>query len=271
MNPPAARSSWFSALVAGACLALLAAPEQTRADIIISETLPTTVTFNFNSLSPSANNAAVRDYLNSIWSAAGLSGMITVSGAEGERDYTGDNHVVGPVNGSTVTPYTLGNTDGGVFHGGAKDVYLVNSMRSSGDDKIVLTFPVPLTEASFDYQIFPNGDGREFPDFTFLAGTTSLLHTLGVDPAGGPFPHSPDSGISRVEQSPQFLGVSGALALPPGTTQLTFQDWPEMIGIDNLTIRTAGASSAVPEPSSLVILAASVGGLLVARRARRAR
>ena len=52
-----------------------------------------TFTFNFNTLSASANNAAVQTWMNN---KLGAAGHVTVTGAKAGKNYTGDGHVVGP-------------------------------------------------------------------------------------------------------------------------------------------------------------------------------
>jgi hypothetical protein len=100
------------------------------------------IVFTFNSLTDTSNNAAITAYMDSVVKAANAAyGAVSLNatvacpgcGAEGETNYTGDNHVVGltvtngtagqlpatPVGGGTyqllsngVIPLTLGNTDG---------------------------------------------------------------------------------------------------------------------------------------------------------------
>lgn len=241
-----------------ALLAIVALPLSSRAEVI---------TFDFNSLSDGASNSAIQTYFNSVWSGAGQTGAITVTGARGERNYTGDNFVVGPVSGNTVTSLTLGNSDGGVPRLGSLDTFLITGTHSSGADRIVLTFPKPVYQISFDYEIFPNGDGRT-PDFSFIADGDTMFVTIAQAPQlGDLYTNSPVSGPMAIEKNPQFLGLSGTWFFPEGVTKLEFVDWPEMVGIDNLKVDTAQ----VPEPATALVFAGAFGGLVLARRLRRAR
>ena len=233
------------------------------------------VTFNFNSLADGASNAAIQTYMrNYLFTKLGFTNAVTVTGANAEKDYTGDNHVVGPVSGSAVTPLTLGNSDGGVQHALPWDSYIFNSNTV----KITMAFTFKIYSASFDYEIFPNGNCPDpspyfptptgtcsvYPDFTFKAGNgTSLstyLYKLSLDPSKsgypGPYSHSPVSGIVKTEKAPQYLGQSGMILFPGGVTKLEFYDWPERIGIDNLVIQN------IPEPSAIWVLGIGLAALL---------
>ena len=176
--------------------------------------------------------------------------------------YTADGHVVGPASGGTVAARTLGTTDGGVPHPG-KDGFLMNA---SGSDRITLHFARPVYAASFDYEIFPNGqvpdgtrtDPHHYPDFTFKADGLTLLHTVSVLPGtAGTFAHSLAS-ARHDERAPQLLGRA-AFDFPAGVTTLEFVDWPEKVGIDNLRVSCTPVAHA-SEPSSLVLL--GCGGLV---------
>jgi hypothetical protein len=237
------------------------------------------VTFNFNSLADGASNAAIQTYMRGqVLSQLGLANAVSVWGAGAEKNYTGDNHVVGPVSGNTVTPLTLGNSDGGVQHALPWDAYLFNS----DSVKITMLFTFPIYSARFDYEIFPNGNCADpspyfptpkgtcsvFPDFTFKAGNanplTTYLYTLSLDPSKTGYPglytHSPFSGAVNKEKAPQFLGESGTILFPGGVTKLEFYDWPERIGIDNLVIQN------VPEPSAMLVLGIGLVALLKYRK-----
>jgi hypothetical protein len=224
------------------------------------------IVFDFNSLADGAGNSAIQTYMRGvIQTELGVSNGVTVTGAGAEKNYTGDNHVVGPVSGSTVTSLTLGNTDGGVQHALPWDTFIYNS----NSIKIDMLFSIPIYQVSFDYEIFPNascvnppGSCNVFPDFRFKADGVSVLYALSLDPDAAAYTgyrHSPFSGPIDNEKSPQLLAVSSTYFFPAGVTHLEFYDWPERIGIDNLTI-------GVPEPATILLLGAGLAGLFAACR-----
>jgi hypothetical protein len=198
-------------------------------------------------------------------------GGVTITGDRSESGYTGDGHVVGPMIGGQVQPVTLGTSDGGVLHDGL-DHFLVNKDDST---QITITFSSPIYSVSFDYEIFPDGtlpDGTNtntnnpnWPDFTFKADGNLVFRTLGALPGDGA--ESPFS-LSRPgpEVAPQFIGQSGTILFPNGVTTLEFIDWPRTIGIDNLLVSNAPLAPAVPEPTTLAVFVAAIGGGLMFRR-----
>ena len=236
------------------------------------------VTFNFNSLADGASNSAIQTYMrNYLLTTLGPGHSVSVWGSAAEKNYTGDNHVVGPVSGTTVTPLTLGNSDGGVQHALPWDAYIFNS----DSIKITMLFTFPIYAMKFDYEIFPNGSCADpsayfpnpkgtcsvFPDFTFKAGNanplTTYLYTLSLDPSKAGYTgytHSPFSGAVNKEKAPQFLGESGMIFFPGGATKFEFYDWPERIGIDNLVIQN------VPEPRAMLVLGIGLAALLKYRK-----
>src|SRR5262249_46811497 len=134
------------------------------------------ITFDFDAIG-GHTNAAVQGYLENALGA----GAVTVQEATATSSYTADGHVVGSVSGGAITPWTLGPPDGGLPHAG-NDGFLTNA---SGSDRITIHFARPVYAASFDYEIFPNGQVRDgtrtapslYPDFTFVADGQTLLHT----------------------------------------------------------------------------------------------
>lgn len=263
----------------------------------------------YRSSSTPGSDSAVGTYLNGVWSGAGQAGAITVTGA-GElsnNQYTGDGHVVGPstttstcthydrlhnctayTTTTTTTPATLGSTEGGV-QGSASvdplstqdpDNYIVNATT----DRITITFPTPIYALSFDFEIFPDGTcpsasscGRgqaNLPDFSLWADGALQMQAFGVYPgAPGTFSHSTSSGNGHTEPAPQYLGHAGLIVFDEGVTQVSFVDWPQRIGIDNLVVDTeceylSCPRHDAPEPPMLPLVALGLGalGLCAARR-----
>jgi len=222
------------------------------------------ITFDFNALSDGASNSSVQTYMRNLITAtpgAPAGATVTVTGAVAEKNYTGDNHVVGPVSGSTVTAETLGTSDGGVHHNGALDAFIINNSSST---TITMTFNFAIHSLMFDYEIFPDGTcptspcPGNWPDFTFKADGVLQFQTLGILPGTlGTYPHSPNSGAVTNEPAPQFLGKTAYLLFPNGVTKLEFIDWPRTIGIDNLTVDPP----TVPAPGSLVLMLVGLLGV----------
>jgi hypothetical protein len=206
-----------------------------------------------------------------------------VSGASGSFGYAGEGFVVGPVGtGGKVQSYTLGTTDGGVFHSGF-DNFIVNP---SGSNSFTMNFTNLIYGVSFDFEIFPNGDvpdgtdtNRPFPDFTFDAflNNSQVEHffVVSVLPGeNGTFSSSPKN---STELAPQLLS-SASFSFPDGVNKLVFIDWPERIGIDNLSLDFSSFEAdppppqvETPEPSSVVLMgtlfgAAGLGFVYVQRR-----
>lgn len=297
--PKTGRSAIFPSIAAIAALAL------TTATCVRASS----ITFDFNSIS-SNSNASVQNYLDSVLDGTTVTGAGMFSG----NQYTGDGHVVGPATSTevckrynsahqciryrtnwSVTSATLGNTEGGVqgmatLNSPGPDGYLYNS----GSDRIVITLPMEVTSVSFDYEIFPDGtcpsatkcgkNQANLPDFRLLAGAdllslTQVFQTFGTYPGASndpaTYPHSPHSGHGKNEPAPQYLGTySGGLG--SGITTLAFVDWPQRIGIDNLTINYCAAGECggnvnVPEPPTLPIVLLALGLLALLPKATRCR
>jgi hypothetical protein len=302
---------WFRVRCAWAKAALMA--------IVAAMTAPASaslITFDFDSMayrssSTPGGNAAVGTYVNGVWSGAGQSGTITVTGA-GElsnNQYTGDGHVVGPTTTTstctkrdrqnnctrwttttTTTPATLGSTDGAVQDDATleslstqdPDNYIVNATS----DRITITFPTPIYALSFDFEIFPDGtcpsksncgSGQaNLPDFSLLVDGTLQWQVLGTYPgATNTFSHSPASGSASTEKAPQYLGHAGLIVFDQGATQVSFVDWPQRIGIDNLVVDTeceylSCPRHDVPEPPMLPLALLGLGLMAATLRRKRA-
>jgi hypothetical protein len=141
-----------------------------------------------------------------------------------------------------------------------------------------MVFDFPIHAVSFDFQIFPDGtmpDGTNhdpnhssWPDFSFRADGELIFREFGVMPGtAGTFPHSPFSGLNKLELAPQLIATSGLIPFPNGVTKLEFVDWPRMIGIDNLQISTS-PQTVIPEPGMLALFTAGIGTIAVVRRRR---
>lgn len=246
--------------------------------VALSPVTAAAFTFDFNSLADGASNATIQTYMQGV-----LPGT-TISGAAASKTWTGDDHVVGPVSGSTVTPITLGTSNGAignntdVAHGGANDTFIMNQL--SVTTTITINFSNPVNLVGFDWEIFPNDScqsapcGSNTPDLTFKINGTEVAGSpfLGVAPGtNSTYLHSPASGSVNNELALQRIGhyAVGASNL----SQLDFIDWPVAIGIDNLVVDTfIPPTGFVPEPSTLLLLGAGLVGLAARQwRARAAR
>ena len=231
--------------------------------VALSPVAAAAFTFDFNSLADGASNANIQTYMQGV-----LPGT-TISGAAASKTWTGDDHVVGPVSGSTVTPITLGTSNGAignntdVSHGGANDTFIMNQLDVTTTITIKFTSPVNLV--GFDWEIFPDatcpsaGSCSETPDLKFKINGTEVAGSpfLGVAPGtNSTYLHSPLSGFGANELALQRIGhyTVGASSV----TQLDFIDWPVAIGIDNLVVDTfvPPGGDLVPEPSTLLLLGA---------------
>ena len=102
------------------------------------------ITFDFNALGDDNSNTKVQTYMNNVLDG---SGAVQVTGSKAEKNYDGDDHVVGPTVGSHVKSHTLGTGDGGIYRGEPLDAFIINS----GTDRITMLFSMPIYAVSFDY------------------------------------------------------------------------------------------------------------------------
>ncbi|MGQ0734776.1 MAG: PEP-CTERM sorting domain-containing protein [Acidobacteriota bacterium] len=255
-----------------------------------------------NPLADGGSSAAITNYMNNLlFNTWGTGYTVTVGGAKAETNnsYTGDRHVVGPVTNGSVTSLTLGNSDYassqgtvlGTVSGRSGDGYIYNSNTTM----FWMDFSFPISQISFDFEIFPNalcgnpkdagtptspgaggGNCSVWPDFTLMAGVpgamTTYFFAVSQDPAEPGYvgyKYSPFSGTGTKEKAPQLLATSGVITFPTPVMRLEFYDWPERVGIDNLQITPPPP---VPEPSALLLTGSGLALLLSRRRAsRRAR
>lgn len=254
------------------------------------------IDFNFNnppsSLMDWSGNGAVQSYMQGLLP---LGKTVTVTGSEADNNYTGDNHVVGPLVGTpgTVKPITLGTTDGALGNNTdtpnlVSDIFIM----TSGSDRITMTFNFAIDWVQFDWQIFPNGScpnggsngcpntsDSDWPDFKFEVNDVEILHYYGIDPNPTVAPFIPyntntanpldvtytRSPLLNPETAPQAIGTTGIIDLNVigNTTKLEFIDWPVAIGIDNLSI------AIVPGPPTMLLVGAGLGLLALARSSLR--
>jgi hypothetical protein len=257
------------------------------------------IAFNFSSLNTSSTAAQISSLMTSQAVTQGGAGwtVSVSSGVQVNTNYAGDNHVVGPTIGGTVVPWTLGDSGGTVTHPTAPtSANPTYSAYLATTSSFTITFNKPVTSVEFDFEIFPAAS-PPVPQFEFSAADASN-HTVAMyynntlvgqpwtvnaiapgahDPylPGNPvtYTHSPVSGPSSTETSNQLLGVGvfQFTAAAPAY-QLTFADWPEEIGINNLIINPTGVGSFVgttPAPPSALLL--GFGGLGIAAFVARSR
>jgi hypothetical protein len=268
------------------------------------------IAFDFSSLNVNSSNASISSLMTS---QAGST--VTVTGAQVNTNYTGDGHVVGPKIGSTIVPWTLGDSGGTVSNPTAPTTtnptykpYLANAVPggpNGSSTTITMKFNTPIYAVTFDFEIFPDGTWdpnnptQNVPDFEFSA-TDSTNHVVaaktngsmtalpwvvyGVSPGsvdpylpGNPttYTHSTVSGTTGTENVPQLIGaVTFVFSTNDPATSLTFADWPQQIGINNLIINPNGVTpftTTVPAPPSAMLLGFGAIGVLgfVARSRRR--
>jgi hypothetical protein len=199
---------------------------------------------------------------------------------------------VGPTISGTVVPWTLGDSGGTVSNPTAPTTKTPTySPYLATTDQFTIKFANPITAVQFDFEIFPDAsppvpqfefsaaDASNNAATLFLNGTTNVgtLWTVNAiapgahDPylPGNPvtYTHSVTSGPTTTETTNQLMGVASFTFSTP-VTQLTFADWPEEIGIDNLTITTGVAAAPAP-PSALLLGFGALGVAGFVARSRR--
>jgi hypothetical protein len=224
---------------------------------------------------------------------------VTVSsGVQVNTTYDGDDHVVGPTVSGTVVPWTLGDMGGTVTNPTAPTSKTPTySAYLASTSSFTITFSVPVYSVEFDFEIYPDAS-PPVPQFEFSAtdasnhaatmyynnasvGTMWTVNAIAPganDPylPGDPatYTHSVTSGTGSTETSNQLLGVAAIqFSSSDPVYSLTFADWPEEIGINNLVINPSGLgpfTSVVPAPNSALLLGFGVLGVMgFAARSRR--
>jgi hypothetical protein len=253
------------------------------------------IDFNFGSL----NTNSTASQISALMTSQAGSTVTVSSGVQVNTNYAGDNHVVGPTISGTVVPWTLGDSGGTVTNPTAPTVANPTySAYLATTSSFTVTFSVPVYSVQFDFEIYPDAS-PPVPQFEFSA-TDNNNHAVAMeyngsltsepwvvnaiapganDPylPGDPvtYTHSPNSGTGTTETSDQLLGaVTFQFSSSAPAYSLTFADWPEEIGINNLIINPAGIgpfSSVVPAPPSAVLLGFGALGIagFVARSRRR--
>ncbi len=233
-----------------------------------------TVSFNFNSLAENSTPAQIQAYMNTVLQTVCATCSVTVTGAFADTTYTATGNVVGPGG----TSLTLGNSDGATnnsnssaVHSGPNDTFLatVNDADNTSDTQINLVFSgISFTNAGFDYEIFP--DASNTGDFTLQAGNGgSLANVTSFGSGGSVTAVAPSSHLNGTSTTPgngnvQYIST-GSWSLGGSDADISFEDWPEAIGIDNLVVTYN--TPTVPEPTSILLLA-SVGAFLVFKARR---
>jgi hypothetical protein len=267
----------LGSVVAIACLLGDGAPAQ-AAYVTIPlnfETLtPDTTNFNANTA-----NTTITNFAQNIVNTNLPGATIKITGAAASNSYTADGHVVnGPStwvpNGNTS--YTLANElgqkNGATYNG----TFLMTSLPFSSSGSTAITIDLTGIYAqsiSFYYEIFPdiscpsyNNCGTNHANLPDLSvningNATPIWSASGLTPIA-PYKNSPDG---SPEAAPQLIGFE-SIVLNQNVTQITFNDWPAAIAINNLLITTNKRKA--PEPGSLAVLMSGLVGLAVLRRRR---
>lgn len=270
---------------------------------LLASTTASATLVNFNGLNDGDNSAAILSYLNSP-SQLGAGSVLSVSGAVASQCYNGDGHVIGPNSGNnpcntTRRSLTLGTTDGYVSGASglntSPDTFIMNiggdgtPTDTSTNDRIKIVFAGGVTSISFDLEIFPDGSCASktscgsanpsgsflpyanWPDFELVVNGTQVNQWKGLDPSAFPYPNSP---AMLSETAPQLLTTVTVNFNPSlittGPTTIEFVDWPERIGIDNLSVVCCKRPpNSNPEPGSLALIGIALAGLAGISRRRR--
>jgi MYXO-CTERM domain-containing protein len=247
------------------------------------------IAFNFSSLNTSSTAAQISTLLTS---QAGSTVTVS-SGVQVNTNYAGDGHVVGPTNSGTVVPWTLGDSLGTVLaptkptsSNPSYSAYLATTST------FTMTFSVPVYSVEFDFEIFPDAS-PPVPQFEFSAtdhnnhanavyyNGVAQPNSMWVVNAIAPGTYNPylpsdtytASPASSNETNNQLLGVATIqFSASDPAYSITFADWPEEIGINNLILNPTGVggfTSVTPAPPSAMLL--GLGALGVAGLAARSR
>lgn len=224
---------------------------------------------------------------------------VTVKGALIQSTYDGEGHVVGPTYNHTVVPWTLGDTgySGGHLSKPSANPIYSSFLTNAGfpysrpvSTGITMTFSHYLiSKVSFTFEIFPDGTGN-IPDLTFsgskdgkaISLSSVTATTYNGSPYIGSFGTNNDSwtalGVrpnvyttshnSSRETSLQLLGTASFVFSSP-VNALSFQDWPALIGINDLELTPPEQPHVLtPAPRSAVLFGLGVlilGGCWVRR------
>lgn len=267
-----------------------------------------TATFNFSGVAENATAAQISTYMTTTLQAAGCTGCtVTVTGAVADTTYNGEGYATGPTNSpsrsltlGTSTGATASNTNSTINAAGVYDTFIANTNDSSGNLGTQITvkfsgFTINGT-ASFDYEIFPDGTCTALnatncggaavggiypnqPDLKLEAGTNSS----GTDPVvtsfgtnGIQYGVTPGTtngnatvGPNGTISAPQYIGTWTTASALNGTNELDFIDWPATIGVDNLVLTGTTTTSAVPDPSSVLLFGTVVAGIALRKKFRK--